>query len=157
MGMDSGGAAALQQGLDMTKDFLEKTRQRNTESDQKNLAEAHAALSEQGAMGEAYAQQREAKKAAADYREQAEKKRASAHANWGSSGLAMSGSKQFIRQSGRMQDQQVEDDILFQGDRDAQSTLKQARSRANLTRINNGASANRSTLALGSKLYKYGG
>jgi len=158
MGMDQQGAAALKQGLNLTRDFMGLVNNgSDTGSDGSDLAEAQARLTEQDAMGEAHDRRRQAKEAAADYRDTAEHRRAADHASWGASGLAMSGSKQIINQSQRLKDGQAEDDILFRGDQDAQSTLNQARNRANLTRIGNGSSANRSTLSLGSKLYKYGG
>lgn len=160
MGMDQQGAAALKQGLNLTRDFMDLVNDGGGSSggsDGSDMAEAQARLTEQDALGEAANQRRQARQAAADYRDKAEHRRAANHASWGASGLAMSGSKQIINQSERLKDGQEEDDILFQGDQDAQGALNQGRNRANLTRIGNGASANRSTLSLGSKLYKYGG
>jgi len=157
MGMDQQGASALKQGLKLTRDFIDLANSGNETGEGADLAEAQARLTEQDAMGEAFDRQREARQAAADHRDKAEHRRAADHAAWGASGLAMSGSKQLINQSERIKDGQEEDDILFRGDQDAQGVLNQARNRANLTRIGNDASANRSTLSLGSKLYKYGG
>ncbi|MDD3311302.1 hypothetical protein [Pseudodesulfovibrio sp.] len=157
MGMDQQGAAALKQGLNLTRDFMDMVNDGSGGSDGSDLAEAQAGLTEQDALGEAAARRRQAQEAAADYRDKAEHRRAANHASWGASGLAMSGSKRIINQSERLKDGQEEDDILFRGDREAQGALNQGRNRANLTRIGNGASANRSTLSLGSKLYKYGG
>ncbi|MEF2230874.1 MAG: hypothetical protein V3571_08095 [Pseudodesulfovibrio sp.] len=156
MGMDQQSGALLEKGLDMAQGFLEKDSRDEARDDATRLAEARAGLAEQEAAGDASLRQRQAKRDASAFREQAEQDRAEAHAAWGASNLAMSGSKALVRDSGRLKDRQAEEDLLFQGDLEAQRALNQGRGAANLMRINGGA-ATRSTLALGSKLYQYGG
>lgn len=156
MGMDQQTAASLQKGIGLANDLMGMMNSSDDsgQPDYSSQAEASARLAEQDAAESAYDQKQAAKKQAATYRETAEQKRAGNHANWGKSNLAMSGSKQLTRQGERLKDTQTEDDLLFQGDQEVQSTLNQGRHKGNLLRINGGASANGTTLSLGSKLYK---
>ncbi len=159
MGMDQQTAASLQKGVGLANDFMDLVNGSadSGQPDYSAQAEANAMLVKQDTAESAYDQKQAAKKEAAIYRETAEQKRAGSHTNWGKSNLAMSGSKQLIRQSERLKDTQAEDDLLFQGDQQVQSTLNQGRHKGNLLRINGEATANNTTLSLGSKLYKYGG
>ena len=157
MGMDKQTAGTIQQGLDLFGDFADLVNDSDNSTPYAAEAEANARLTEQDALSTAWDQQQAAGKNASEYRATAEKDRSSQHANWGKSNLAMSGSKQLIDRSSRVRDRQAEDDILFQGDQDVRLTLNKGRRQGNMLRINNNASANGTTLSLGSKLYKYGG
>lgn len=157
MGMDQQGIGALKQGMHMAGQLVDLVNGSDADDTAADLARANAGLAEQDARASAHDQQQAARQQAAAFREKAEQERAGQHAEWGASNLAMSGSKRLVHDSARLKDNQAEQDILFQGDQAARDTLNQGRNRANLLRINGGASADGSTLALGSKLYKYGG
>jgi hypothetical protein len=58
-----------------------------------------------------------------------------------------------VRDARSIKDMQEEEDVLFEGQQSADSILRQARSRANMLRINSGSSPERSTLSLGSSIY----
>lgn len=157
MGMDAQTVGSLQQGVDLIGDLVNMTDDIDTDNPYAAEAEAKARLAEQDASESARDRQRAARRAAADHRETAEHERAGKHANWGKSNLAMSGSKQLIDRSDRLEDRQEEDDILFSGDQDARSTLNRGRHQSNMLRINNDVSRDGTTLSMGSKLYRYGG
>lgn len=142
---------AFSQGLDMFKEIGGQVS--GGESD---TAEDQARLLETDAKSDAYDAQRRARQEESRVRAKNEKTRSAANAEWGTSNLAMSGSKAVVRNARSVQDKQEEDDILYEGQRTADDILRQARNRANLLRINAGSSANRSTLSLGSSIYKYG-
>jgi len=147
MGMDSQAGGLLEKGLDMARGHLGRES-----GDDDRLAEAREGLAGQDAAEDASLARRKARRDGAEYRDRAEQERAGTHAIWGASNLAMSGSKALVRDAERQQDRQLEEDILFEGDQEAQRRLNQA------TRLRSGGgTAHRSTLALGSKLYKYGG
>lgn len=116
-------------------------------------AQDEARLLETDARGEALEAQRQAKKEARRVRDARERERSGERATWGGSNLAMSGSKALVRDAQSTKDMQEEEDVLFEGQRNADAILNNARNRANMLRINGGASPNRSTLSMGSKIY----
>ena len=157
MGMDEQTGTLLEKGVELAQGFMEQDAGNDARDDAARLAEARAGLTEQDAAADASLAKSRAKREAAEYRDQAERERAGTHAAWGTSNLAMSGSKALVRDGAKTKDRQAEEDLLFEGDQEARRLLNQGRNKANLLRIDGGGSANRSTLALGSKLYQYGG
>ncbi|WP_316899227.1 hypothetical protein [Pseudodesulfovibrio indicus] len=144
-------AALLQEGLTLFED-ASNTFNRISGGSSGN-AEAQARLLETDAGADAQDIRRRSVKDAAALREDREKDRAARNTRWGGSNLAMSGSKRLVRDAGRIKDRQDEEDTLFEGEMNARSALRDARTRANLLRINGGGSGNRSTLSLGSSIY----
>ncbi|MBG0791512.1 MAG: hypothetical protein H0S80_13550 [Desulfovibrionaceae bacterium] len=149
--MGSNSQQALQafsQGVEMFKEIKEKTG-----SGQSDTAETQARLLETDARSDAWEAQRKAAAAARENRDQNERERSRERADWGGSNLRMSGSKAVIRDARTLQDMQEEDDVLYEGRRNADAILRQARDRANMLRINGGSAPNRSTLSMGSSIY----
>lgn len=120
---------------------------------QSNPADDQAKMMETEARSNAWNVQQGAKKDAGELRAKREMGRAHSTAGWGGSNLAMSGSKKLIRNSQRLKDRQAEEDVLFQGQADADAILADGRQKGNMLRINSGSSPNRSTLSMGSKIY----
>lgn len=139
----------INDGLGLVEDFQKMT----STSSGSGGAEAQARLIETDARGDAMEAQRKAKKDAERLRDEREANRSRETANWGGANLQMSGSKKLVRDASVLQDKQDEDDVLYEGQRDANAILRQGRNRANMLRINNGGSPNRSTLSMGSKIY----
>ena len=154
MGMDQKSIGMLQQGLGFVENFVSQV---NGTNEQGGMLET--AANEQGGMleidakGKALDAQGRARKNAKDVRSQQEGIRARRNTGWGKSNLAMSGSKKLVRDGGRIKDHQAEEDILFEGQVDADEILNDGRHRANMLRIDGGATPMRSTLSLGSKIY----
>lgn len=137
---------AIDQGVDLFKDIREMTSSQSSDNEQARLLETDA-------KADAREAQRDAVKEARQTHSENEHTRSAEQAAWGASNLKLSGSKSLIRDAKSIQDKQEEDDILYEGQRNADSILRQARNRANLLRINSGSSANRSTLSMGSSIY----
>lgn len=142
----------LQQGVSLFNDVTDFLGARTAGQSPAN-AEERARLIETDAEGEARDIRRRAEQDAARLREDQEHARAGNNAEWGGSGLAMSGSKALIRDADRLKGRQDEEDILFDGEKDARSRLRSANNRANMLRIGGDASPRRSILSLGSKIY----
>lgn len=140
----------IDQGVGLFQDIHQMSSSRDSAASRGN---AEADLLETDAKANAYESQRQAKKEASKLRNDRERKRARQQADWGGANLSMSGSKALIRDANTIQDLQDEDDVLFEGQRESNAILRQARNRANALRINSGASANRSILSMGSKIY----
>lgn len=151
MGIDQGTVGMLQQGVNMVGDIVNPTGGNASvyagEADQRGL------LSEAETKGDALDARRMAQKEARAQRDLRENIRSKRTMEWGGSNLAMSGSKQLVKQGQRTKDIQAEEDILFEGQMKADSILAAGRNKANLLRINGGDAPKRSTLSLGSKIY----
>jgi len=154
MGMDQGTVGALQKGIGLVGDFMSLANGADDgwsadtgETDEKGR------MLEIDAKGDALDVQRRAGKDAKILRSAQEGGRAKRNTGWGASNLAMSGSKELIREAGRAKDAQAEEDVLFDGQVEADGILREGRRKANLFRINGGVSPVRSTLLLGSKIY----
>lgn len=106
------------------------------------------------AKKDAYTVRLDAKQKALKAREDLQHVRGTRKAEWGSSNLAMGGSKQLIQDAVDNQAQQTEEDILYKGEQDAQSILRQAHNSSRLIKAQNDLPADSSTLSLGSKIYK---
>jgi hypothetical protein len=143
----------LQQGVDLFGDVTDFLGDRNSRNAASSNAEDRAALIETDAAGAAHDARRRAEQDAAALRDERERSRSRGNAGWGGSGLAMSGSKALIRDADRFKDRQAEEDFLFEGEMNARSALRSARSRANMLRTGEGASPVRSILSMGSKIY----
>ena len=105
------------------------------------------------ARGNALDIQRQTERDAKNVRSTQEGARAKRNTGWGKSNLAMSGSKKLVKESSRIKDHQTEEDILFEGQMDADEMLSEGRHKANMLRISGGATPVRSTLSLGSRIY----
>jgi len=139
----------INDGLGLIEDFQQMTGSRSGSGS----AEAQARLAETDARGNALEAQRKAKKDAERLRDEREASRSQNTANWGGANLQMTGSKKLISDANTLKDMQDEEDVLFEGQRDADAILRQGRNRGNILRINGGGSPDRSTLSLGSKIY----
>ena len=157
MGMDEQSGSLLEKGVEMAQGFMERGAGNDARAEGARLAESRAGLAEQDAAADTSLARQRAKGDAADFRDRAERERAGTQAAWGASNLAMSGSKKLVRDGAKRRDRQAEEDLLFEGDQEARRLMNQGRNRANMLRIDGGGRATRSTLALGSKLYQYGG
>lgn len=158
MGMDQQTIGNMQQGFTMINDFvgLNSGLGGYSTNPADAINEEQAKTRELDAKGEAARQQRHAELQAGETRDVLEQGRAKANTNWGQSGLAMSGSKALMRDAQRTQDRQAEDDVLFEGEMANRETLNKGKRSANMLRINAGLSPSKSTLSLGSSIYKYG-
>lgn len=155
MGMNANDAAAFKEQMGVFQDFLGKATEKDKEQPS-NPYEEQAALMETEAKGKARDQRRQTLEDGQNIRENRERNRAKLNASWGQSGVAMSGSRQLVRDARKTADQEAEEDVLFKGTQQEQEILNSGRQRANMHRIGNGGSANRSTLSLGSQIYKSG-
>ncbi|WP_319582947.1 hypothetical protein [uncultured Pseudodesulfovibrio sp.] len=152
MGNDA-STQVLQQGVDLFSDVTDFLGQRTGTRRTSPSAEDRAVLLETDAAGAAHDVRRQSARDAARLREDRERERSRGNAGWGGSGLDMSGSRAIIRDAERLQDRQDEEDVLFEGEQDARTGLRSARNRANMLRIGETGSAERSILSLGSKVY----
>lgn len=143
----------LQQGVDLFSDVTDFLGRRSGRQETDSSARDRAALIEADAAGAAHDTRRRSERDAAGLRDERERARSRGNAGWGGSNLAMTGSKALIRDAERLKDRQAEEDVLFEGEKDAESRLRAARSRANTLRMGDSVSAVRSTLSLGSKIY----
>lgn len=157
MGMDQQVSSMMDQGLTLFEDIAGFTSGQDKRPVQNPEAEARAGLMETDARGEARDALRRGRQAASDLRDDRERERAGQTARWGRSGLAMSGSKRLVRDASRTRDRQAEEELLDQGETESREALNRGRHKANLFRIDHGASPRRTTLSLGSNIYKYGG
>ncbi len=158
MGMDQQMVGNIKQGIDMVEDVMGRFNRpdNNSASRYSAEAEANAGLRETQARAKARDIQHDALSDARNLREAREQNRSRRNAGWGQSGLAMSGSKALVRDGNRFKDRQDEADVLFEGDQAAQDALQSGRQAGNMFRINGGGTPRRTTLALGSKIYKQG-
>lgn len=141
---------AINQGMGMIEEFSGRMNRDRSDSDS---GSAEAKLLETDAKADALEAQRRAAKEARRVRAENERERSGERAGWGGSNLAMSGSKVAIRDARSIKDMQEEDDVLYEGQQNADTLLRQARNRANMLRINSGSSPDRSILSLGSSIY----
>lgn len=154
MGIDQQTAGILQQGVDLAGDIMGlANRPMDGSSAMAWEADARARLAETDAKGDALDVQRKTKKEARAIRAEGERMRSKRNASWGGSNLAMSGSRKLVADGSRIKDRQAEDDMLFEGQMDANRILNEGRHRGNLFRINGEGAPERSTLSLGSKIY----
>lgn len=158
MGMNNQNPQLVEQGFNLFEDVLGYAlpEENNRGTDYANDFEERAMMMELDAEGRAAAQERDASREARDTREFLEKERAKSNATWGQSGLAMSGSKELVRDAQHHNDLQDEKDVIFQGQQEARATRDKGMREANTYRINQGIAPNRSTLSMGSSIYKYG-
>ncbi|MEZ7198300.1 hypothetical protein [Pseudodesulfovibrio karagichevae] len=152
MGNDA-STQTLEQGMDLFSNVTDFLGGRIGGNKAASTAGDRAALLETDAAGDAHDLKRRSERDAAKFRGERERTRARGNAGWGGSGLDMSGSKALIRDADRLKDLQAEEDVLFDGERNAESRLRTARSQGNLLRIDEGLAPVRSTLSLGSKIY----
>lgn len=155
MGMDQEAAGMLRQGTRLADSFYDLLAGHAGGLDA-SVAEENARMREFEAGKQAADILAEADDTADALRDEREAARAAEHATWGASGLEMSGSKQLLRETARISDDQDEEDIRAKGERQARNALDQGRATGNMTRINGSATPIGSTLSLGSKIYKYG-
>ena len=161
MGMDQQSIGNIQQGLNLAGDVMNMFNAPSspldeTSDDYTTAAEERAKMTELNARERALAEKRRAKNTAESVHSSQEMERSKRNANWGRSGVTMSGSKELVRESRETKDQQAEDDALFEGEMNARQIMDKGQRDANLFRINNGVTPGQSTLSLGSTLYKYG-
>ncbi|SOB59114.1 conserved protein of unknown function [Pseudodesulfovibrio profundus] len=155
MGMNENDAAAFKEQMGVFQDFLGKATEKD-KGQPSNPYEEQAALMETEAKGKALDQRRQTREDGQSVREGRERDRAKLNARWGQSGVAMSGSRQLVQDARKTADREAEEDTLFKGTQQEREILNRGRQNANMHRISNGGSANRSTLSLGSQLYKSG-
>jgi len=154
MGMDQGTLGFLQQGVDLAGDVMSLVNQPDDGSSEvAAIADEKGLLMEADAKADAREAQRQAKKEAARLRGDREALRGKANADWGGANLAMSGSRKLVKDANSIKDLQDEQDVLFEGQADADAILRTGRNNANMLRINGGATPRRSTLSLGSSIY----
>lgn len=158
MGMDQQSIGFLQEGINLAGDVMGMVNATSGRSsdDGSAMVEERARMMELDARSGAHSAQQRARLRSEDLRDQREAERGRQQTRWGQSNLAMSGSKALVREGRQVEDRQDEDDERFQGDMEAEEALRQGRRQANLFRIGNGVSPSRSTLSLGSTIYKYG-
>lgn len=155
MGMDQEAAGMLRQGTRLADSFYDLLAG-NAGGLDTSVAEESARMQEFEAGKQAADILADADDTADALRDERESARATKNTAWGASGLEMSGSKQLLRETARISDDQDEEDIRTKGERAAQDALDQGRATGNMTRINGSAAPIGSTLSLGSKIYKYG-
>ncbi len=145
---------AIQRGFNLAGDFMNLVDEAgSSRSFAAAAAEEKAKMLEIDARGNALDARQRANEDARLVRSDAEELRARQNADWGQSGLAMSGSKKLVRETGRIKDHQTEEDVLFKGRMESEETINQGRHKANLLRIGNKAAPVRSSLSLGSGIY----
>ena len=154
MGMDQNALGVMQQGVDLFGQIQGVMNGQPKTPDYAKQADEQGRLMELNAGDDALDVRRKAKRSAAGLRDERERARSRSTASWGGGNLAMSGSKRLVRDGQRTKDLQDEEDVLFEGEAQAQSALNDGRRRANLFRIQNNADPVRSTLSMGSKIFK---
>lgn len=158
MGMNKQNSADIQKGFKMLGELvnLAGSSETGTDIDYSGDFEERARMMELDAQERAYAQKLQNDKQARQTHANLESERAKNNTKWGQSGLAMGGSKELIRTARQLEDRQLEEDELFEAEMEENMTMNQGRREANLYRIERGISPRRSTLSLGSSIYKYG-
>lgn len=159
MGMKNLNSGNMKQGFKAFENLIDMVGSDDPEpsTDYSGDYEETARMMELDARERALAKERETDRAAKEFHANQEKERARENTGWGQSGLAMSGSKALVRDSRQLQDRQSEEDATLQGAQDVESILNSGRREANMYRVRQGVSPERSTLSLGSTIYKYGG
>ncbi|MUM77260.1 hypothetical protein GKC30_06415 [Pseudodesulfovibrio sp. F-1] len=162
MGMNQNAAGLFQPGTDLAGSVYQLLTGTGISPGRGSEAEESARLKEFEASVKAQDILRRADADADALRTDREARRGTQNAAWGASGLAMSGSKELLRQSARIKDGQDEEDLRAEGAEAARDALNQGRAAGNLTRINGSvpisgaANTQGSILSSGSKIYKYG-
>jgi len=162
MGMNQSAAGLFQPGTDLAGSMYQLLTGTGAGPGKSAQAEEAARLQEFEASAKAHDILRSTDSDADALRADREVRRASKNAEWGASGLAMSGSKQLLREAARIKDGQDEEDIRAEGAEAARDALNRGRAAGNRTRINGSvpisgaADPLGSILSRGSKIYKYG-
>lgn len=157
MGSNNKNSASIQEGFKMIGNLTDmfSGKSPGTEIDSSGDHEEMAQMAEFDARERALAEEKLAEKKAEDVHVKQEQDRSKRNTEWGQSGLAMSGSKELVRESRQLKDRQDEEDELFEGDMETRETMDKGMREANLFRISRGIAPTRSTLSLGSEPYKY--
>lgn len=155
MGSNNISAGNLQKGFNMADNLFNmfSNSKTGTSVDLSGDFEEQATMMDLDARERAMEEKRAARKQARAIRDEQEKGRSQRTAEWGRSGLAMSGSHKLVSEARRTESKEAEDDVLFQGDMHADRIMAKGMRDSNLFRINNGQAPKRTTLSLGSKLY----
>ncbi len=155
MGSNSNNTAELQQGLYMASDLINRFGNTSKPSyvEDSKAYEEKAKMKELDARERAMQEKRQAKQAAQTTHAKQEFERSRKTANWGSSGVAASGSRSLVEEGYQTTDREVEDSILYEGDRRAGEIMDKGTRDANLFYINTDQKPRPTTLSLGSKLY----
>lgn len=158
MGMNNQNPKIVEQGFSLFEDVLGYAlpEEEETTIDYSGDYEERALMMELDAEGRAAAQERTANRQASGAHEEREQERSKRNATWGQSGLVMDGSKELVRDALHHDDLQDEEDIRFEGELQARATRDKGMREANAYRINQGIAPNRSTLSMGSSIYKHG-
>lgn len=157
MGINNESISSIQSGLTLIEGFMNASGQgTGSVADHSATAEEQARMVELDAKAQSSAQQTAAGKEADSARTILEKNRANDNTAWGQSNLAMSGSKALVKEAVHQQDLDTEEDLRFEGEAAARETLDTGVRQANLLRISQGVTPDRSTLSLGSRIYTTG-
>ena len=155
MGMNNNSSGAVSKGFKMFEDVLDFAAggSEDPNVDYSGDYEENARMIELDAQQQADSAARATKEQAQKIRAEQEQGRAKKNTQWGQSNLAMSGSKELVRDSQQQQDRNMEEDELFEGEMQERAILDNGMRGANRYRISKGLSP--STLSLGSTIYKY--
>lgn len=158
MGMNQDTSNNFQKGFKLFEDMFSMVagQEESTPVDYSGDYREKARMMELDAMREAQTHQRTAQMNTREMHAKQEHERAKANTRWGQSGVTMDGSSELVREARRHDDRQDEQDLLLEGEMKVKDTLDKGRHEANLYRISKGQAPNRSTLSLGSTIYKYG-
>ena len=154
MGMNESFMGDMEKGLGMFQRIQSSLGGGPEKPNYAKQADEQARMMEIDARDDALDILRKAERTASIVRDDRERNRANSAARWGGSNIAMSGSAQLVRDSQRIKDRQEEEDVLFEGEAQAMSSFRKKRRQADLFRIQNDASPRRTTLSMGSKIYK---
>ncbi len=157
MGSNNKNSANIQDGFKMIGNLTDlfSGKSPGTEIDYSGDYEEMAQMAELDARERAIAKERLAKEKAEDVHVKQEHDRSKRNTKWGQSGLTMNGSKELVQESRQLKDRQDEEDELFEGEMESRETMDKGMREVNLFRISKGIAPTRSTLSLGSELYKY--
>lgn len=148
-------AKDIQKGFDTAGDLFNMfdNSKPGTDVDYSGDYDEKATMMELDARERAVQEKQRANKTAKAIRAEQEGKRSQMNTEWGRSGLAASGSRELVKEGRRIEGKEMENDMLFEGDRRADTIMDKGLRDTNLFRINTGQTPRRTTLSLGSKLY----
>lgn len=157
MGFDQQNTQDWTQGMDMFGDLFDFLGPSEGEQgvDTSGEFEEMARMTELDARQAAMDADSRSKMTASQLHDEKERGRSKRNAEWGQSNIAMSGSKELVRESTELSDKHAEEDMLAEGESGVKEILSEGKRDANIYRIANGLAPSRSTLSLGSTIYDY--
>jgi len=154
MGMIKDSSRGFSKGVELLTDVVEFAGlQEKVKISRDGEYDAEAGMKELDALNEASEHRWKASEEARLSHEEMEQDRSKARADWGQSGVALSGSRQMVLDGQRERDRRIEANQELEDDLKEKSILNKGLREANKYRIAMGRSP-KTTLSLGSTIYK---